>query len=78
MKPAIQEAAGILAAGYTSSITNLLTNSAKCKWNDVSFVIGQNGRIFHGMKAMFAMHSPVFELRELAFICKWLVHCVSV
>ena len=52
----------ILLQGYTTCIHSILKNSEHCQWNDVTFVIGREEMIFHGMKAMFAMHSAVFEL----------------
>ena len=50
-----------LRESYSNAVKTFLNNSDDCKWNDVTFVIGDEGREFHAMKGLFAMHSPVFK-----------------
>ena len=64
----MQKANDMLATGFTFGMQNALTESQNCEWNDVIFVIGKEEKTFHGIKALFAIHSPVFKLGVSRYI----------
>ena len=63
--PAKRRKLDSLAHGYTQDVESHIKSSKTCEWNDVMFVVGEEQKIFYGMRGLFAIHSPVFQLRAL-------------